>query len=179
MTARKETDPLEHAHLLVADEVGTLMEFWGFKRVLGRVWTSLYLADTPLTAAQIADRLSLSASAVSTALTELRRWGVVLEAVGLDPRENGRAQRYRAETDVWTMVSNVMRQRELPLLRRFEESLAVASDAMEGLPASTRVVHMRKALRNLKFLTSTARQMLQTLLDQGKVDAEKLRAFGG
>src|SRR5688500_7429393 len=62
---------------IVSDTVGHLMELWGFKRNMGRVWTVLYLAGEPLTARQLHDRLQLSTGAVSMTLSELSRWGVV------------------------------------------------------------------------------------------------------
>lgn len=34
---------IEAAQLRVADAIGVLMEFWGFKRPMGRLWTLLYL----------------------------------------------------------------------------------------------------------------------------------------
>jgi len=62
---------------IVSDTVGHLMELWGFKRNMGRVWTVLYLAGEPLTARQLHERLQLSTGAVSMTLAELARWGVV------------------------------------------------------------------------------------------------------
>src|SRR5690606_26006771 len=38
------------SELLVSEAVGRLMEFWGFKRNMGRVWTVLYLSVDPLSA---------------------------------------------------------------------------------------------------------------------------------
>ena len=37
------TDDVEAAILKVADTIGGLMEAWGFKRNMGRVWAMLYL----------------------------------------------------------------------------------------------------------------------------------------
>ena len=45
VTQRADERKLLHE---VADAVGALMEFWGFKRVMGRVWTLLYLRGEPL-----------------------------------------------------------------------------------------------------------------------------------
>jgi hypothetical protein len=36
--------------LVAADAVGALMELWGFRRQLGRVWTVLFVSDRPLIA---------------------------------------------------------------------------------------------------------------------------------
>jgi DNA-binding transcriptional regulator GbsR (MarR family) len=172
------TEALSQAQHLVAEQIGTLMEFWGFKRILGRIWAVLYLSDGPLTAADIGTALGLSASAVSVSLTELKRWGVVHEAVGLGPGA-GRAQRYRAETEIWSMVTNVLRQRELPLIHRFEETLKDAVDALAHEQQNPRVKHARAALKNLQSLTTLGRAMLESLLETGRANADALRRFGG
>src|SRR2546423_817881 len=68
MTRAEKVDP---AVLRVADAVGALMESWGFKRNMGRMWAVMYLEDHPLTAAELGDRLGLSTGAVSMLLSEL------------------------------------------------------------------------------------------------------------
>src|SRR5256885_9455803 len=75
----------------VADAVGGLMEFWGFKRTMGRIWTTLYLSDDPLSAAELCARLEISSGAASMTLNELERWGVVSR-----PRPPGGRRRYLA-----------------------------------------------------------------------------------
>src|SRR5688572_26883484 len=65
------------AELIAADAIGDVIEHWGFRKVLGRVWTVLFIAAEPLPAAELAERLAMSAGSVSTSLTELQRWGVV------------------------------------------------------------------------------------------------------
>jgi DNA-binding transcriptional regulator GbsR (MarR family) len=167
-------DALTQAQHLVAEQVGALMEFWGFKRILGRLWAVLYMAESPLTAAEIGGALGLSASAVSVSLAELRRWGVVHEAVGLGP-QSGRAQRWRAETDLWAMVSNVMRQREAPLIKRFEETLQEALALLDEAPPTSANKHARAALKNLLNLTTLGRTLLLGLLDTGRINADQLK----
>ena len=66
---------LHDAELLAADAIGEVIEHWGFRKALGRVWTILYLGEDPRSAADLAERLSMSAGAVSTTLGELQRWG--------------------------------------------------------------------------------------------------------
>ena len=65
--------PAKEIELLheVADAVGALMEFWGFKRVMGRIWTTLYLEGEALPAQEICDRLGISGGAASMTLSEL------------------------------------------------------------------------------------------------------------
>src|SRR6267143_1127988 len=45
-----------------ADAVGALMEFWGFKRVMGRIWALLYLRGDELSASELCDQLSISST---------------------------------------------------------------------------------------------------------------------
>ena len=43
-----DDDDIRAAELRVAEVIGGLMEFWGFKAVMGRLWTILYLSPEPL-----------------------------------------------------------------------------------------------------------------------------------
>jgi DNA-binding transcriptional regulator GbsR (MarR family) len=72
-----EAEPLWESELLVSDAIGRLMEFWGFKRNMGRIWTILYLSETPLTAVDLRARLKISTGSVSMTIKELMHWGVV------------------------------------------------------------------------------------------------------
>ena len=174
---KKKLSPLLEAKLKVAEQVGALMEFWGFKRVLGRIWAVLYLSERPMTAAELGDALELSASAISLAITELRRWGVVLEDLSMSTRTR-RAQTYRAEKDIWAMVNNVFRQREIPLIIRTQAVLKEAIEQVNALPTSSESRHALKCLKGLLTLTTAARTMLETLLAAGKASADALRRFG-
>ncbi len=130
---KKKLTPLDEVQVQVGELMGALMEFWGFKRALGRIWTVLYLTERPLTAAELSDALDLSPSAISLAIAELRRWGVVHEDISFSTRTR-RAQGYRAERDVWRLVNNVFRQRELPLIARTQEELKHLISRLEWLP---------------------------------------------
>src|SRR5262245_33589812 len=120
------------AELRVADTVGALMEFWGFKRAMGRVWTLIYLAPDPLGAADIAERLQMSAGAVSMALAELQKWGTIRKAW----RPGERRDFYEAETSIWKMITRVLRERELGLVRDTSEALAAAEEALAAAARS-------------------------------------------
>ena len=44
-TRRSATFALQRVELRVADAVGALMELWGFRRQLGRIWAVLFLSE--------------------------------------------------------------------------------------------------------------------------------------
>jgi len=120
------TRPEEAAHeaeLIAADAIGDIIEHWGFRKVLGRVWTVLFIAAEPLPAASIGERLSMSAGATSMALTELQRWGVVKRVW----RPGERKEFYEAETDFWRMISKVFDERERLLATSVRERLERAA----------------------------------------------------
>src|SRR5437868_4227698 len=136
MNAAAATRPTEQAareaEILAADAIGDIIEHWGFRKVLGRVWTVLFIAAEPLPAATIGERLSMSAGATSMALTELQRWGVVKRVW----RPGERKEFYESETDFWRMISKVFDERERLLAEsvreRLEHAARVLRDAAPG-----------------------------------------------
>ncbi|MFO0658959.1 MAG: polyprenyl synthetase family protein [Polyangiaceae bacterium] len=94
------TQGLWPSEVLVSDVVGRLIEFWGFKRNMGRVWAVLYLNEAPLTAPDLRDRLCLSAGAISMTLAELTRWGVVKKVWVQGDRRDHRRRGATVENDL-------------------------------------------------------------------------------
>jgi DNA-binding transcriptional regulator GbsR (MarR family) len=145
-------DPIETAELRVAEVIGSLMEFWGFKAVMGRIWAILYLAPQPLAAAELGERLSLSAGSVSMALADLQKWGVVKKAW----RPGERRDYYEPETSIWKMVSRVFRERELAKVR----------EAIEAFNDAIRLVHQGRSRavgdekKQLKFIETRLSSLL-------------------
>jgi HTH-type transcriptional regulator, glycine betaine synthesis regulator len=123
-------EPVTQAELEVADTIGRLMEFWGFKRPMGRMWTLLYLSPAALGAAELGEQLKMSAGAVSMTLSELLKWGAVKKSW----RPGERRDFYEAETSIGKLVQRVLRERELELVRQFGEAL---SNAEAALPRAT------------------------------------------
>jgi len=166
--ASEPDDTSREAELRVADQVGRLMEFWGFKRVHGRVWAILFLARNPLSSAELRHRLGISVGAASMALAELRRWGAVREA---DARS--RAVHYEPETNIWRLISRVMQDRERRIL---DEALEVFEDALVVLrrgPESGAGPYPSAArVERLVWLTKLAQGMLSMLLNRGELAAE-------
>src|SRR5215475_14558871 len=105
----KETLDQNAAELMVIDLVGEIIEFWGFRKILGQLWAVLYLAGRPLSAPELQRRLGASAGAVSLAAGDLKRWGAISQTW----RPGYRGILYVPEIDFWKMASRVVREREL------------------------------------------------------------------
>src|SRR3954464_3835702 len=153
----------------VADGVGALMEFWGFKRVMGRVWALLYLRGDALSASELCEQLSISSGAASMALSELERWAVVRRI----RRPGDRREYFEAETDIWRMISRVLRERELAQIERALEVFERVRERLRTLPLPgerSRLDDVADRLGKLVDLTRVGRGLLTALVQQGRVD---------
>lgn len=171
-SVKTEAARCRDAELRVADQIGRLMEFWGFKRVHGRVWTILFLAQQPLSAADIRHRLDISVGATSMALAELRRWSAVREV-----RSGSRSVHFEPETNIWRLVSRVLQDRERRMLDEtlelFEAALAVLRSGIDGVPCAS-----ARRVERLIWLTRLGRGMVDMLSSRGELaaqDTKKMR----
>lgn len=176
--ATSDDEPVWQSELIVSDAIGRLMEFWGFKRNMGRVWTLMYLAGRAVTAQDLRDRLRLSAGAVSMTLTELARWGVVRRIW----MQGERKDYFVAETNLWKMITRVLGDRERAeidtAIEAFEDALAFLEiRRKEGDPVERRrAVSQIERVKALLDLARTGRQLLTALVSTGRVDASPLSA---
>jgi DNA-binding transcriptional regulator GbsR (MarR family) len=164
---------------LVSDIVGRLIEFWGFKRNMGRVWAVLYLSPEPLTAQDLRELLRLSSGAVSMILSELSRWGVV-KKVWI---QGDRRDHFAAEVQLWRMISRVLSERERTEIvvfmetceeaMRFLETKASGHDPKERARAQLQM----ERIKGLFELARLGKKLLDSLLSTAKLDAEPLTRF--
>jgi DNA-binding transcriptional regulator GbsR (MarR family) len=166
--------------LAVSDVIGRIIEFWGFKRNMGRVWTVLYLSPDPLSAKELEDALKLSSGAVSMTLTELSRWGVVRKVWIQGERKDF----YAAEVQLWRMISRVFNEREkteiIMAIDAFEQALvdlAQARKTAHDAQARARIDLQIERIGQLLKLAKLGKAMLDTILSTAKVDVEPLVRF--
>jgi DNA-binding transcriptional regulator GbsR (MarR family) len=145
-------DDIRAAELRVAEVIGGLMEFWGFKAMMGRLWAILYLSPEPLPAADLCERLQISTGAASMALADLQKWGVVKKAW----RPGERRDFYEPETSIWKMVTRVFRERELSHVRTVIEAFEEVRKLLNRLRANASVEEKRQ----LKFMDTRLASLL-------------------
>jgi HTH-type transcriptional regulator, glycine betaine synthesis regulator len=180
-TARDGQQALSRAELRAADAVGSLMELWGFRRQLGRIWTVLFLSERPLAAPELCERLQISTGLLSMGLAELRSWGAVRGV----PVEGDRKEHFQAEANVWRLVQRVLAQRERSAVEAALASVdaalaevraAIADSA--GDPALRGRARFRaERLEQLAALCRTGLSLLRMLLDSARADAGPLKAL--
>jgi HTH-type transcriptional regulator, glycine betaine synthesis regulator len=175
----RERQTLWSSELIVSDVIGRLIEFWGFKRNMGRVWSVLYLSPQPQSAEDLRELLQLSSGAVSMTLSELSRWGVVRKVWIQGERKDF----FAAEVQLWRMISRVFNEREkieiLAAIEAFEQVLPelerLKEDPDPKVRARADLQHER--ISHLLELARLGRRLLDALLSTAKLDAEPLVKF--
>lgn len=137
---------------------GEMGEVWGVNRSVSQIHALLYMSDRPLSAEEIAGRLKLARSNVSTSLRELLAWSLVRRVSVLGDRRDF----YEAEADVFEMVRRIAagrKAREIdPAIAALRASLAAAEgDAHVSAEARRRLRTM------LEFTEGVARSFDEVL----------------
>jgi DNA-binding transcriptional regulator GbsR (MarR family) len=167
------TPTIDPAVLKVADAVGALIESWGFKRNMGRMWAVLYLENRPLNAGDLCDRLGLSTGAVSMLLTEMLEWGAVKKAWMVGERR----EHFEAETSIWKMVSRVFRERELQWIRNASEAFEEASKQVSKA-TDPRSALIAERIAGLAQLSQVGATLIESILQGEAVDSLPIKTVG-
>lgn len=169
------------AEIRVADAMGRLMEFWGFRRHLGRIWTVLYLSPQPISTQELAKILQLSPSTVSLAMAELVEWGAVRKSW----QPGQRRDYFEAESSVWKLVRRVYERRELRLIRETLETFQEAERCLReagphvGLADRARVEYMVRRLSRLSALSRAGETLVRALVAGRVINPSMLRVAEG
>jgi DNA-binding transcriptional regulator GbsR (MarR family) len=112
------------AEELFGDAVSQLFERFGMRAALGRTWSALYLARRPMDGQELRSKLGISVGALSNAINELIDLGFV-HRVAI-PGE--RRFFYRAETEMWPLVTRFIREQERQRLVAVIEAMRAAEE---------------------------------------------------
>ncbi len=119
-------DTLQEVNTNIMDGLGQLASYFGFSKVMGQLFGALMLSPDPLNLDDLVERLSISKASVSTNMRTLEHLGIVREVWVKDDRRKF----YRAESDFWRILSNILGSREL---RDVNQALRVLNDNAEHL----------------------------------------------
>lgn len=127
---------------------GELGGQWGVNRSIGQIHAFLFLADKPVTADHIADRLGMARSNVSNSIKELLGWNLIHRI----PVRHDRREHFEAETDVWEIAARIADGRKA---REIDPALATLRTCVSEAEADLRVSPaVRQRLRNMMEFTA-------------------------
>ncbi len=150
----------------LADEIGSFIQYWGFKSIHGKVWTHLYLSPEPLDAANLMQRLKISKSLVSITLADLLQYKVV-ESVGRGPKDT---MIYRANPNIRDVILDVLKNRELRMFARLQKEFTNSYDVCAA--ESKDVVNPEK-LKALGQMIEGASATLAAIVELKSIDFNK------
>ncbi len=127
-------------------EMGTV---WGVNRSVAQIHALLYVSDAPMTADDIAERLDMARSNVSTSLRELLGWSLIRRVSAMGDRRDY----YEAEADMFEMVRRIAEGRKA---REIDPALAVLRTCVAEAKGDARVSpRVRKRLGAMLSFTET------------------------
>jgi DNA-binding transcriptional regulator GbsR (MarR family) len=136
---------------------GEMAARWGVNRTVAQIHALLYLAARPLNAEDIAARLQVARSNVSTSLRELQNW----ELVKVVHLMGDRRDHYETLRDPWELLRVLVRERKK---REFDPTVAFLRGCVDGPDFVREDAQTQKRLREtlamMESLASWAEQML-------------------
>ena len=169
--------PLTQSFVLHFGEMGSR---WGINRTVGQIYALLFVADRPLHADDITDKLGVSRSNVSMGLRELQAWRLVkLEHIPGDRRDH-----FSAPEDVWSIFRTLAEERQRreidPTLSMLRVALLESPDSAEERHAQERMREMYELIEKVTDWFEEVRKLspdtLTRLMDLGE-KVQKLLEF--
>ncbi|MEQ1712087.1 MAG: MarR family transcriptional regulator [Hyphomicrobium sp.] len=128
---------------------GEMGDKWGVNRSVAQIHALLFLSDRPLSAEEIAERLTIARSNVSNSLKELMGWQLVRRVQVLGDRRDY----FEAEADMFEMVRRIVAGRKQ---RELDPAIDVLRACSAEAAADTRVSALaRQRLASMLEFTET------------------------
>ncbi len=161
---------IQAANTSVLEGLGQLASYFGFSKVMGQLYGALLLSPDPLSLDDLMAQLGISKASVSTNLRTLEHMGIVREVWVKDDRR----KYYRAESDFWRILTNVLSSRELrdvnQALSVLQKNAAMLETALPTMTDEERALaeFYRSRLAQLHDFFGLARLLLTTIIEQAQ-----------
>ena len=152
---------------------GEMGETWGVNRSVAQIHALLYVSASPVTAEDIAERLGIARSNVSTSLRELVTWTLVRRVQVLGDRRDY----FEAEADMFEMVRRIALGRKA---REIDPAIAVLKACVSDAAGDTRVpAAARKRLSGMLAFTQSVDKSFTEIVALPPPMLAKLIRMGG
>ncbi len=143
----------------LANHIGYFIEYWGFKKIHGQIWTHIWLSKSPIDATSLVKRLQVSKALVSLAVKDLISYDVI--------RVHGQGDRRKillvANPDVQTVISNVLLKRETVMLEQIRAQFEKTNDLNEQTKTDLDLDEGK--LVSMQIMIQLAQMSLATLIE--------------
>ncbi len=163
---------LTHAAEKLVVHWGEMGSRWGVNRTVAQIHALLLLAPRPMSAAEVADTLSVARSNVSTSLRELQAWGVVRVTHVLGDRRDY----FDTVTDIWQLFRIILEER---WRREIEPVFDVLEECLEEVPARGDNSYMKVRLEELESFFRTMETWYRQLIAMQPHEIRRVARMGG
>lgn len=147
--------------------IGDFIQYWGFKKIHGQIWTTVFLSKEPIDATTIVKRLRVSKALVSLALKDL----IDFEVIRVAGKGARRKTLYQSHPDLIYVISRVLIAREQRLL---EEIMTKQCEVNALIKASKENLDIcPEKMCELEDMVSSAQEMLKCLVASGFISNTK------
>ncbi len=147
--------------------IGDFIQYWGFKKVHGQIWTTIFLSKEPIDATTIVKRLRVSKALVSLAIKDLLDFEVI-QVVGKGSR---RKTLYQSHPDLIYVISRVLIAREQKLLSEIMTKQCEVNELIKSSKENLDICPEK--MGELEDMVSSAQEMLQCLVASGFISSSK------
>jgi DNA-binding transcriptional regulator GbsR (MarR family) len=156
----------------LAEQVGNFIEYWGFKKIHGVIWTHLYLSPVPISAQELISRLKVSKALISLSMKDLLHYRLILQTEDSQGKKN---KFYVANPDVFSVIRGVLETREKQMLSRIMNEFKNMEEAYEQ--SSNRNAIDKERMAILGKMVNGANSALQNFIMLTQVDVSFFRGF--
>ncbi len=113
----------------LAEQIGSFIEYWGFKKIHGQIWTHIYLSPEPISALQLIERLQVSKALISLAMKDLIHYHLINQTEDSLDKKN---KFFTANPNVFEAIRFVLETRELHMMNRISSEHHLLKDLQKG-----------------------------------------------
>ncbi len=168
---------LATANESMLDGLGQLSDYFGYNRVMGKMYGALLLSPNPMSLDDLMNHLDVSKASVSMNMRTLENMGIAREVWV----RGDRRKYYEAEPDFWKILTNVLGSRELREVNQALDVLEIsigklndASPAMSGEDQELAKYYVER-IDQVKSFFRFAKLVLTSILERGgKLNMDKV-----
>jgi DNA-binding transcriptional regulator GbsR (MarR family) len=158
--------------LALSEEIGSFIEYWGFKKIHGMIWTHLYLSPVPLSALELIQKLRVSKALVSISIKDLVKYQLIIQTTESEGKKN---KFYVANPDVFQAIRNVLMNRETRIMDRIKAEFIQMNEMRKSKPDSLKSIVDGGKLDQLDEMIQGADSMLKGVSSIQDIDSDVLR----
>lgn len=147
----------------LAEQIGHFIEYWGFKKIHGQMWTHIYLSAKPISAVELSQKLQVSKALISLSIRDLESYNLIQQIES----ENKKTKLFIANPDIFEVITNVLRNRELLMLKQIQIDFEVFKKQNEH--GNSQEVDPNR-MDELGDMIDTSKELLENLIEFKALD---------